>query len=150
LALVGDLYRRDDRVMTTITRFDFRYDRWCGWLLGLLGSGRRFSHIDVVDAEPDGSEVRVQLGFAFRSSIPRKSIRSARRWRGPVWGWGAHGWRGRWLVNGSSRGIVILEVEPAASAKVLGIPVRVTQLALSVEEPDRFCEHLGLQLAPVR
>lgn len=61
-------------------------------------------------------------------------------------GWGAHGWRGRWLVNGSSKGIVVLEIDPVARGRVLGFPVRVRDLALSLEDPEGLCEALGLPL----
>ncbi len=127
--------------------FSFRYDQWCGWILGLFGSGRRFSRVTV-----GATAVDVQLGIAFRGTITRTSIRSASRRSGRVWGWGAHGWNGRWLVNGSSKGIVVLHVEPRAPARVLGFPVKVTELALSLEDPDGFCAALGLTLdaaAPV-
>ncbi len=61
-------------------------------------------------------------------------------------GWGAHGWRGRWLVNGSSSGIVVLDIEPPAAARVLGFPVAVRELALSLETPEACCSALGLTL----
>ena len=121
--------------------FSFRYDRWCGWLLGLFGSGRRFSRVTV-----EAASVRVELGVAFRGTFERSSIRSASRWHGRVLGWGAHGWAGRWLVNGSSSGIVVLRIEPTGSARVLGFPVKVRELALSLEEPGAFCSALGLTL----
>lgn len=123
------------------TRFAFRYDAWCGWLLGLLGSGRRVSWVDVTD-----DDVVVRLGISFRGSVPRSSIRSLRRWSGVVFGWGAHGWRGRWLVNGSSKGIVVLEIDPPAQGRVIGFPVRLTELAVSLEDPDGFGEAVGLAI----
>lgn len=121
--------------------FSFRYDRWCGWILGLFGSGRRSSRVVV-----GPTDVQVRLGIAFRGTFERSSIRSASRWRGRVIGWGAHGWNGRWLVNGSSSGIVVLQVEPRGSGRVLGFPVKVRELALSLEDPDAFCSALGLTL----
>lgn len=119
--------------------FPFRYDRWCGWILGIFGSGRRFSRV-VVDA----TGIDVRLGIAFRGRIERSAIVSARPWRGRVYGWGAHGWRGRWLVNGSCHGIVVLDVEPPGRARVLGFPVRVRELGISLEDPAAFCAALGL------
>ena len=50
-------------------------------------------------------------------------------------GWGAHGWRGEWLVNGSSSGIVRIELEPPGRAKVCGVPVELRVLRVSVEDP---------------
>lgn len=127
--------------VTKETRFEFRYDRWCGWILGAVGSGRRFSRVAVTETELD-----VRLGPAFRGVISRESIRSARRWRGLVFGWGAHGWRGRWLVNGSSKGIVVLQIDPPGSGRVIGFPVTVRELAVSVEDPEGLCAALGVPL----
>jgi hypothetical protein len=125
------------------TTFEFRYDQWIGWLLGLLGSGRQFSRVVVTDSDLD-----VELGIAFHGVIPRSSIRGAHEWSGRVFGWGAHGWRGRWLVNGSSKGIVVLDIEPPGTGKVLGFAVSVRELALSMEDPDGLCAALDLQLEP--
>lgn len=116
-----------------MTRFAFRYDRWCGWLLGLLGHGRRFSHLDV-----DDTHLAVQMGYGFRALIPRSAISNVRPWSGRVWGWGVHGWKGRWLVNGSSHGIMVLDIEPPVRAKVLLIPITLRELAVSLEDPDAF------------
>lgn len=126
-----------------IASFAFRYDRWCGWILGIFGSGRRLSRVIVTDSDLD-----VQLGIAFRAVVPRSSLVSASRWTGPVLGWGAHGWRGRWLVNGSSKGIVVLHVEPAARGRVLGFPVSLRELAISMEDPEGLATALDLQLEP--
>ena len=112
-------------------RLDFRYDRWCGWILGLFGTGRRFSsitmHEDVID---------VKMGWAFRAAIPRANIVSATPHHGRVFGWGVHGWRGRWLVNGSSNGLVRLEIEPAVRSRVCGVPVRLRELTISLVDPE--------------
>ena len=51
------------------------------------------------------------------AEIPRDHIASFSPGRGMVLGWGVHGWRGRWLVNGSSKGLVRLEIDPAVRAR---------------------------------
>lgn len=122
-------------------RFAFRYDQWCGWILALFASGPRFSRVIVSDDNLD-----VQLGIAFKGVVPRSSIVATRRWRGRVWGWGAHGWRGRWLVNGSSKGIVVLHIDPPGKGRVLGFPVKLRELAISMEDPEGLCKALGTQL----
>jgi len=122
-------------------RYDVRYDQWCGWLLGLLGSGRRYSRVLVTRTGLD-----VQLGLAFRALVPRSSIRAARRWRGRVYGWGAHGWRGRWLVNGSSKGIVVFQLDPPATGRVVGFKVKIRELAVSLEDPEGLCQALEVPL----
>lgn len=127
---------------SAVRRFSFRYDRWVGWILGLFASGRSVSRVLV---GPD--EVDVRLGIAFSGKIPRSSIVSLSSWRGSVWGWGAHGWRGRWLVNGSSKGIVVLNIEPPAQGRVIGFPVKVKELAVSLEDPEGFSNAVGISLA---
>ena len=122
-----------------MTTFQFRYDQWCGWLLGLLGAGRRFSRIDVSDTEVD-----VRLGWAFRGVVPRSAIVRVSRWDGRVLGWGAHGWRGRWLVNGSSKGILILHIDPPTKGRVAGVKVNVAELALSFEDPEGFLAAIAM------
>ena len=122
----------------TSTTYAFRYDRWCGWLLGLLGHGRRPSRITVASGTVD-----VRMGLAFRASLPLGTVVEAAPYDGRVWGWGVHGWRGRWLVNGSSHGLVTLTLEPSAPARVMGIPVRLRQLIVSLEDPEGFLAQVG-------
>lgn len=119
--------------------FAFSYDRWCGWLLGLLGHGRSLSRITV-----DDREARVVMGLAFRSTIPRSAIRDAAPETGRrPWSRGVHGWRGRWLVNGSADGLVRIELDPPVQARVMGIPVALRTLVVSVEEPHDLVTALG-------
>jgi hypothetical protein len=80
--------------------------------------------------------VRVRMGWGFRAEIPRRAVREIRPDTGAVTGWGVHGWRGQWLVNGSSSGLVRLEIEPTVQAWVTGVPVRLRSLRLSLESPD--------------
>ena len=86
----------------------------------------------------------VRMSYAFTSTIARSAIRSVTPWSGRVWGWGVHGWRQRWLVNGSSHGIVVLTIDPAARARVLGVPIRVRELAVSLDDPAGFTTALGI------
>ena len=123
--------------MSEARTFQFRYGVFRP-LLSVLAAGPAFSRVTV-----DGDRVRVRMGFAFRADIPRKSIRSARPWSGFVTGIGVHGWRGRWLVNGAARGIVRLEIDPGARAYVLGVPVRLRDLAVSVTEPEELIAAVG-------
>ncbi len=120
------------------TTYEFSYDRWCGWLLGCLGMGRRFSHVVVDDAQ-----VHVAMGFGFRATVPRASITAASPYTGRILGWGAHGWRGKWLVNGSSHGIVAISISPQGRGHVLGFPVKLRLLLVSVTEPDQLIAELS-------
>ena len=112
--------------------FAFRYGVFRP-LLSLLGAGPAFSA-----AEVDGECLKVRMGFSFRADIPVASIRDVRRHSGLVLGIGVHGWRGQWLVNGSVKGLVAIDIDPPARAKVLGVPVRLRTLWLSLRSPDEF------------
>ena len=83
------------------------------------------------------------MGWAFRASIPAHEITAAEPRSGLVGGIGVHGWRGRWLVNGATTGLVALTVDPPVRALVMGIPVRLRELTLSLEEPDGLVAALG-------
>ncbi len=86
--------------------------------------------------EVDEDEVAVRMGWAFRATIPRSSIWAVELTDRRVFAWGVHGWQGQWLVNGSSRNLVAIEIDPVARARVLGVPTRVLQLRVSVVDPD--------------
>ncbi len=75
------------------------------------------------------------MSWGFRADVPRQSIRSVRRERNAYLSLGVHGWRGRWLVNGAAGPIVALEIDPPARARVIGVPVRLLELFVSVEDP---------------
>ena len=80
--------------------------------------------------------VSVRMGLAFRVTIPRSSIWAVELTDRRIWAWGVHGWNGQWLVNGSSRNLVALEIDPVVRARVLGVPTRVLQLRVSVVDPE--------------
>jgi hypothetical protein len=87
--------------------------------------------------ELDERDLRVHMSWAFYLRAPRTSVRSAAPDTRPVMGWGVHGWRGTWLVNGSSSGIVRVALDPPAHAWLMEVfPLRVHTLRVSVEDPD--------------
>jgi hypothetical protein len=102
-------------------------------LLVALAMGPGFSSVEL-----DADELHVRMGWAFRARVPRSAITGARSVSGPVGGIGVHGWRGRWLVNGSMDRIVGIDIDPAVRAVATGIPVHLHYLALSLEDPDGF------------
>lgn len=85
--------------------------------------------------EVEGGDVRVRMGWAFRSHFPRVAVVSAAESQKTPLSRGVHGFRGCWLVNGSGGGILSIELEPGQRAYVLGFPVRLRQLMVSVAEP---------------
>ncbi|HTH05494.1 MAG TPA: hypothetical protein VMS14_09115 [Ilumatobacteraceae bacterium] len=117
--------------------FRFEFDRLGRVVMGPMGMGPRNCVIRL-----DGDTLEVRLGWGFRSRIPRRSIVDARRRERVSFSRGAHGWRGRWLVNGSATHLVSITVDPPARGAVIGWPVRVRELMLSVEEPDELVETL--------
>jgi hypothetical protein len=114
-------------------RFPIRFHPVNAVLMRVVGMSRTRSYVEV-----DGDVVRVRAGLAFRADIPRASIRAVEP-RPYVWSaYGVHGWSGRWIVNGSGHGVVSLTVDPPAPARVLGLPVRLRELWVSLVEPDRL------------
>jgi hypothetical protein len=104
----------------------------------ILGVAPERSRVEV-----DDGELRVRMSWVFALDAPRARVRSASRDHAPVRGWGAHGWRGKWLVNGSSQGLVRIEFSPAVRARCAGFPVRVSVLRVSLEDPDALLAALA-------
>lgn len=89
--------------------------------------------------ELEADSVRAQMDWTFRASFPRSSIaRAAVGVEGIIFGLGVHGFAGRWLVNGSLDGLVTLHLRPDQRARVLGVPVKLRELQLSLDEPEAF------------
>ena len=90
--------------------------------------------------------------MGFRAELPRASIRSPRRVANQI-SIGVHGGRGRWLVNGASGPLVAISLDPPTRARVYGIPVhagipygipvRLRELLVSVDDPDAVIAQLG-------
>lgn len=110
---------------------ELRYERWFLPFSVPLGLGPKQSEVAI-----DGDRLRVKFGWGFQADIPLSSITKAEPNNDRVYAWGAHGWRGRWLVNGSSKGIVELSIDPPARASVMGVPIALRTLDVSVTDPD--------------
>jgi hypothetical protein len=121
-----------------IHRFPIRVDKGLRPLFAVLGMA---AGLDWVEVGPD--DVGVTMGWAFRATIPRTAIVSARRRKNAYGGLGVHGWRGRWLVNGSWKGIVELDLGDGVRSRVLGVPMRLTKLLLSLDDPEAFLAAVG-------
>jgi hypothetical protein len=108
-------------------------------ILSLVGMGPGHSGVTVTD-----SGVRVHMGWEIDATIPRGRITSAEKaTKPPIFGWGVHGWRGRWVVNGSDFGIVRLTIDPPVHARSLVFAIRPHELYISLEDPDRFLAALA-------
>lgn len=110
---------------------ELRYERWFLPLSAPLGLGPGHSDIRIEDAN-----LRVEMGWGFRATVPLSSIKNAEPNDDRVYSRGVHGWRGRWLVNGSSKGIVELTIDPPVRAYVAGVPITLRTLWVSVTDPD--------------
>jgi len=123
--------------MASSREFSIRYGVFRP-LLSALGAGPGVSGITL-----DADRLRARMGWTFRADIPLASITGAEPLKGLVGGIGVHGWRGTWLVNGSAKGVVSVHIDPPAPARVLGVPVKLRTLQVSVEEPEEFLAALS-------
>ena len=117
------------------TTYAFRYG-WFRLLLSILGMGPTWSDVVLTS-----DHVEVRMGWAFRARILRGQVTRAYRDKNMYAGIGVHGWGGRWLVNGATSGIVTLEIDPPVRAWVIGFPIRLRRLHLSLQEPEHFLAH---------
>jgi len=119
------------------TRFQISFDRWYRVVSAALLLAPSDSFVEV-----HGGEVRVRMAYGFRATFPRSAVVSATEYRRRPLSRGVHGFAGRWLVNGSGRGIVSIALEPRQRGYVLGFPVKLRQLLVSVEDPAGLLEAL--------
>ena len=92
---------------------ELRYERWYLPLSVPLGLGPSHSEVRV-----EAGTLHVKMGWAFDADIPLASITKAEAANERVFTWGVHYSGGRWLVNGSGKGLVALTIEPPVQAKV--------------------------------
>jgi hypothetical protein len=87
--------------------------------------------------------VDVRMDWAFRAHFALESVVTARAGEHGVVSRGVHGFGGRWLVNGSGRGLVVLRLAEGTRARVLGVPVALRELTIRVEDPAGLLAALG-------
>ncbi|MGB1225694.1 MAG: hypothetical protein ACPHCN_16355 [Mycobacterium sp.] len=113
---------------------ELRYQRWFLPLATPLGLGPKRSDVSIRD-----DILHVAMGWGFSADIPLDSVKDARECHDRVFAIGVHGgWRGRWLVNGSSQGIVELTIDPPVRATVMGVPTTLRVLMVSVTDPSEL------------
>ena len=113
-----------------MTRIPIRYGSPWKWILPILLLPERYAYIEV-----DGGLVHVRFSWGFRLTFSRSDIMEIVD-HGPVVSIGAHGWKGRWLVNGAHRPIAVIRLTHPSRGLVCGFPVRVRELLVSVEDRD--------------
>jgi hypothetical protein len=117
-----------------VSRYAIRVDPAFRVLFSILGAWASIDYVEVGTAT-----VRIRLGWLFHATIARSAITDVRHHADMYGGWGAHGWRHRWLVNGSSKGIIQLDLAPRQPARLLGVwPITLDTVFLSLVEPDGF------------
>ena len=61
------------------------------------------------------------MAWAFRTTFARADVMEVVNHR-PVVSIGAHGWRGRWLVNGAHRPIAVIRLSRPVRGALIGLP----------------------------
>jgi len=118
-------------------RFPIHFDTWYRSLSSILLLPPSSSYVEV-----SSEEVYVRMGWVFRSRFPRSAVTSATEIHRRPLSRGVHGFAGRWLVNGSGRGIVSIHLVPIQRGYVMGFPVRLRELMVSVTEPGALATAL--------
>jgi hypothetical protein len=119
--------------------FPIRYSKVSRWFFALLRLGAQHAKVELTD-----DALRVRMGWAFRATLPRRSIRRAALHRDVWWAIGIHSDRRfkSWLVNGSSQGIVFLDLLPPAKGRAGPFPIAIERLGLGLEDPEGFLREL--------
>lgn len=120
-----------------MSRFPIRFDAWYRVLSSALLLPPSESYLDVSD-----DTITVRMGWAFDARFSRAAIAKASRCAKAPLSRGVHGFAGRWLVNGAGDRILELELQPPQRARVLGVPVRLRQLLVSVDDPEGLARKL--------
>lgn len=120
-----------------MTRFPIRFDGWFRLLSSALLLPPTESYLEV-----DGDTVNGRMGWAFRCSFPRSAVARTERLTSRPLSRGVHGFAGRWLVNGAGDRVLTIDLQPEQRASVLGFPVRLRQLMVSVDDPDALAAQL--------
>ena len=122
----------------TTRQFPISFGSWYRILSSALGLAPAGSYVALV-----GDRVDVRMSWAFRATFPRSAIVSVLPSDVRPFSRGVHGFGGRWLVNGSSDGILSITLNPIQHAYVLGVRVRLRELLVSVAEPTELASVLA-------
>jgi hypothetical protein len=118
--------------------FPIRFEKLYGLLSTVLLIPPSSSWVDV-----SSGDVEVRMGWAFHAKFPLSAVKGSLEGGTAHLTRGVHGLAGRWLVNGAGDGLVTLSLNPAQRGRVLGIPVSLRELTVSVTEPGELRRALG-------
>lgn len=111
-----------------MTRLAIKYTQPYTAILFATGAPPSAAYIEV-----DGDMVRAHMGRLFRAEFARTAVASVEQVRRVV-SVGVHGWKGRWIVNGTNGPIARVVLDTPARARVVGVPVRLRELLVSVDD----------------
>jgi hypothetical protein len=126
--------------MRVPARFPIRFDNLYGLLSKALTIFPDNSFVDVTDRD-----VSVRMGWAFRAKFPRSAITGTKRVEREPISRGVHGMFGRWLVNGSGKGLLSISLAPAQRGYVCCVPVNISELTISFDDPEQIAEILTVK-----
>jgi hypothetical protein len=118
-------------------RYPITFEPWYRWLSTVLGLPPSGAYVEI-----DGDDASVRMGWAFRARFRRSDVASAAPVDMRPISRGVHGFAGRWLVNGAGRNILRIELRPEQNARLMGIPVRLRELFVSVNDPAELAKAL--------
>jgi hypothetical protein len=125
--------------MRASARFPISFDPSYARLSRSLFISPHASYVEIARGE-----VAVRMGWAFRATFDRSAVAGTSVLTTPIpLTRGVHGWAGRWLVNGAGDGILTIDLEPSQRAYVMGFPVKLRQLQVSVDVPAGLAKALA-------
>jgi hypothetical protein len=86
--------------------------------------------------------IAVKMAWSFSARFERSAVRRVERTADAPWSIGVHGWGGRWIVNGTAGPMVSIALDRPARARALGVPVTLSELLVSVDDPDALVSKL--------
>lgn len=119
-------------------RFEITFESWYRILSTIVGLPPSGAYVAVGQGR-----VEVRMGWAFRSHFPLSAIESVSKLATRPLSRGVHGFGGRWLVNGAGAGILVLRFSPIQRCYVVGVPARLRELLVSVDDPDKVAAAVG-------
>jgi len=120
-------------------RFPISFDEAYGILSTVLFLPPSRAYVEV-----SGDQMQVRMGWAFWSTFARGAVASVSEIQSRPLSRGVHGFAGRWLVNGSGRRILSIDLVPSQRAYVVGFPIRLRQLMVSVADPAALANAMGV------
>jgi hypothetical protein len=127
----------------TATRIPISFSKFSRVVFRIVFMSPKKCYIDI-----DDDTVDVHLSWGYHASIPRASIKNPRVEKDLILTAGAHGWRGRWVINGNPKGLVGFDVEPMGRGHCLGWPTKLRTMIVSVDDQPALISVLSVVRAP--